>query len=117
MRSRDTSSEAPKTVTLLVTQDIALRINTAAQLGKLTFALRGSHDLQPVGEQLVDESRLFPRPPRAPALGRVRGVATGPDGRTYILEDDSRWVRATEEIARLVSPSAGHTSPLEERQP
>ncbi|MCC6952518.1 MAG: Flp pilus assembly protein CpaB [Deltaproteobacteria bacterium] len=106
LRADDTTSKAPNTVTLLVSQDVALRIKTAAMLGSLTFALRGSDDSRPVDDQLIDESRLFPADSKPSAEDSIRGVATDADGRSYILKSDSRWLRATPEVARSVSPSA-----------
>lgn len=93
--SGDTAPKAPNTVTLLVSQEDALKIKTASNLGKLTFALRGTGDSAPTLSVSVDQKKLFGTTPK-PAT--FTGKATGPDGSQYVLAKDKRWFRAGEQV-------------------
>jgi pilus assembly protein CpaB len=95
MASGDTAPKAPNTVTLLVSQEDALKIKTASNLGKLTFALRGTGDSSPTVAVSVDQKKLFGVAPKPVSF---TGRATGPDGSQYVLAKDKRWFRAGEQV-------------------
>ena len=103
----ETAPRAPSTITLLTTQEDALKIKTAANLGKLTFALRGIGDSAATTTTSVDQRRVLGAPAMAvvPAAARLRGKAKGPDGRTYVLSDDSGWSQATGTVAAISGAS------------
>ncbi len=83
--------KAPRTVTLLVTQEDALRIKTGANIGRLTFSLRGAHDQLPTDILVVEQDQLINRKP-AKSFAAYQGTAKGPDGKVYYLLDNARWV-------------------------
>jgi Flp pilus assembly protein CpaB len=91
------STQAPPTVTLLVTQEDALKVRTAATIGKLTFALRGVGDESPAlavhmsQKNLLGGSRSLQL--RKP-VEKIKGTAKGPDGVMYILDANSQWIEA-----------------------
>lgn len=95
LKGQPTVPRAPATVTLLVTQEDALKIKLAAGIGKITFALRGSKDTDPALSVAVNQramlgaARTF-----IPKKEKYRGRAKGPDGRVYFLAEDSQWIRA-----------------------
>lgn len=100
----------PSTVTLLTSQEDALRIKGAANLGRLTFALRGHGDQAPTTSvELTEHSLLGGAKTLIPARHEFRGVARGPDGQNYVLEDGSRWVEASASIA---APHLGGSSKI-----
>jgi Flp pilus assembly protein CpaB len=86
---------APATVTLLTTQEDALKVKTAASVGKLTFSLRGFDDEAPTlatamsQKTLLDEAKTF-----FPKQKSFRGIAVGPNGRKFVLGNDSRWIES-----------------------
>ncbi len=87
----------PATVTLLVSQEDALKIKTAANVGKLTFSLRGTGDESPTLALTMDQKTLLDSAKTViPKKEAFRGKATGPDGKVYFLGDDSQWVRRPE---------------------
>lgn len=88
----DTAPQAPATVTLLTSQEDALKIKTAASIGKLTFSLRGGGDKAPAEVVAMDQKRLLGGA-RAVAVKQAAydGYAKGPDGRMYVLGEDSKW--------------------------
>ncbi len=93
-----TAPKAPRTVTLLTSQEDALKIATAANIGKLTFALRGMGDQNPTLSTAMDQRKLLGE---ARTLRQVeeqfRGFARGPDGKVYVLSDDEmRWTLTPE---------------------
>ncbi len=99
----ETAAKTPNTVTLLVTQEDALRVKTAGNIGRLTFALRGAGDMTPALLTSYDQQRLYgPQAAHAPPAAYI-GRARGPDGRTYVLAQNSRWLRSSEEIAGFPS--------------
>lgn len=94
--SGETSApQAPGTVTLLVSQQEALTIKTASSIGKLTFSLRGLGDQTRTVARTLRQSELIAQSkdyiPKTPVY---HGRAKGPDGRTYVLGEDLRWVRS-----------------------
>lgn len=98
--------KAPSTVTLLVAQEDALKIKTATNLGKLTFALRGTSDPLPVTKLGLNQRELLDgSTPVTPAKKKYRGVARGVDGRTFVLEDNADWAESADEQTRI-SPRA-----------
>ena len=95
-RGDERSADAPNTVTLLVSQEDALRIKTGAKIGRLTFALRGSGDSSPTLATTIDGRRIFGGPKPETKAVSIVGRAKGPDGKTYVLADDSKWLRSGE---------------------
>lgn len=93
-----TAPAAPKTVTLLTSQEDALKIKTAANVGKLTFALRGRGDQHPTLATAMNQRRLLGEAKTAKiAQENFRGYARGPDGKVYVLSgDDTRWLQTPE---------------------
>ena len=84
------SSQLPATITVLVTQEDALKIKTAASIGKLTFALRGVTDNTPVVARNMNQESLLGI--KLDDKAKIKGRATGPDGKKYILIDKGGWV-------------------------
>ena len=80
------------TVTLLVTQDEALRIRTAKNMGKITFNLRGIGDALPASAKELSESKLLGNEKtKLPSTRKTLGYAKGPDGRLYELDSSGSW--------------------------
>ncbi|MCB0323377.1 MAG: Flp pilus assembly protein CpaB [Bdellovibrionales bacterium] len=100
LAGQTSAPQAPATVTLLVTQEDALKVKTAQTVGKLTFSLRASGDEDPTLAVSVNQRDLLGAPRNAlPRREVYRGRAVGPDGKTYLLGDDARWVRTLGEQA------------------
>ena len=90
-----TAPHAPQTVTLLTSQEDALRIKTAASIGRLTFALRGAKDDAPAVAITMDQQKLLgSSPPVKAEKIAFRGFARDATGNTYVLANDYRWVKA-----------------------
>jgi Flp pilus assembly protein CpaB len=99
------TAQAPGTVTLLVTQADALKIKTAASIGRLTFSLRGQGDLDPTLARTMTQRELVTGESGvSKSVIRFAGKAVGPDGQGYVLTNDSEWLKAT---GSLVSLSSG----------
>lgn len=88
----------PRTVTLLVTQDQCLAINTAIPLGKIAFALRGTqdsdswNDAQYSADQLRRSGALVAIEQRkSNVTGYVR--LKGDDSKSFALSD-GKWIKA-----------------------
>lgn len=92
-QSATATSRTPATVTVLVDQENALKVKAAANIGKLTFALRAGGDDAPTIAKRMDQKTLLGSS-RAllPQRPIYQGKATGPDGKNYILSDQSQWV-------------------------
>src|SRR5262249_12639230 len=90
------TSHSPDTVTLLVTQEDALKIKTASLLGKLTIALRSATDSAPPLATAVDGRNIVRTTATLASPRLIRGQAIGPDGRIYVLDEQSRWQRNPE---------------------
>ncbi len=92
-----TAPKAPTTVTLLVSQEDALKVKTAANIGKLTFALRGAADQSPTTAVAMNQKQLLSGSTTIqPVRDQFKGSARGPDGKLYVLGDNSRWIRAAD---------------------
>ncbi len=93
------NTEAPPTVTLLVTQEDALKIRTAVTIGKLTFALRGVGDESPTLSVSMNQKSLLgdAKSPSKIKRDSFKGMARGPDGKMYVLDSDSQWVKDIKE--------------------
>lgn len=91
----DESSQAPipSTVTLLVTQDQCLAINTAVALGKIAFALRSARDPESwkTTQFSADSLSYDRRPSRDSRISGVVSVGSGADKRSFALVDGA-WV-------------------------
>lgn len=108
--SGSTAPSAPSTVTLLVNQEDSLKIKTASNFGKLTFALRGTDDSLPATSVAMNQRAMLGGKKREASRARnFRGYARGPDGKLYVLDDHSRWLRSedAELTPAFVSMSAG----------
>jgi Flp pilus assembly protein CpaB len=85
----------PGTVTLLVTQEQCLAINTAVPLGRIAFALRSSKDEETwrsthfSSEELSGGKKVSERA----RIGGVVAFGAGPDRRQYALVDGN-WIPA-----------------------
>jgi Flp pilus assembly protein CpaB len=98
LNGQTSAPRAPATVTMLVSQANALKIKTAASVGKLTFSLRGIGDTEPAIARTVNQGELLDSAKNIiPKKQAYKGRATGPDGKTYVLGADSQWVRTLEE--------------------
>jgi Flp pilus assembly protein CpaB len=87
--SQYSSTQLPATITILVSQEDALKIKTASSVGKLTFALRGVTDNTPTTTTNMNHNLVFgvkKEPQRV-----IKGRATGPDGKNYVLTDLDKW--------------------------
>jgi len=102
----ENAARAPNTVTLLVSQEDALKIKTAANLGRLTFALRGNGDATPTITTSIDDRKLLGQPRQELRPGYL-GRAKGPDGKTYVLDTDSKWLRSAEERRNTEEENVG----------
>ena len=84
----------PSTVTLLVTQEQCLAINTAIPLGKIAFALRSTRD----EEQWLDPVYTAERLKGAPTVEKPKGAITGfvsvqdQDGEKKFALSDGKWL-------------------------
>ncbi len=89
------NTPSPATVTLLVTQEQALKIKAAASVGKLTFTMRGLQDNSPSDILSVSENQLRNRFGKQSSLEgkNLKGIAKGPDGKTWVLTEDSLWIK------------------------
>ncbi len=107
--SGETSApRAPGTVTLLVSQSDALTIKTASSIGKLTFSLRGLGDRKRTVARSLRQSDLIANAKDfIPPTPVYNGRAKGPDGKTYVLGQDSRWVRSLDSTSPIAKPRAG----------
>lgn len=95
LASRESAPKAPGTVTLLVDQEDGLKIATASGLGKISFALRGEGDNGPAYTRTVDQRRILGGVAQPESKKeRFAGKARGPDGRVYLLKQDSEWIQA-----------------------
>ncbi len=94
-RSDQVASKAPSTVTLLTSQQDALKITTAANLGRLMFALRGADDRKPLeitelGSAEFDDAEIVKGPEED-----YQGMAQA-NGKTFVLGRGKRWMETTE---------------------
>ena len=91
----ESDSAIPSTVTLLVTQEQCLAINTAVAVGKIAFALRGGADGDQWRDSHFDADELNGSSPKK-GTTKVQGVVSigqGGDKRNYALVD-GRWIPA-----------------------
>ncbi len=91
------SQKLPRTITLLTSQEEALKIKTASNIGKLNFALRGSGDESPTITTAMDQRKLLGSSQPSRDKKSFRGFAKGPDGKVYVLSgEESRWLHTPE---------------------
>lgn len=85
----------PNTVTLLVTQEQCLAINTAVSLGKIAFALRSGADGESWRSKDFDATDLSQseRSPSAPKVQGAVSIGTGASKKSYALVD-GKWIPA-----------------------
>ena len=87
-----TGGSVPSTVTLLVTQEECLAINTAVPLGKISFALRSSRDAESWRDTRFSPDDLSP----SAGGGKIEGVVSvgsGADERRFALVNGA-WLPA-----------------------
>lgn len=110
--SSGSAPAAPATVTLLTNQEDALKIKTAANLGKLTFALRGKDDVSPTASLAMNQKKLLGGTHEAaPSVDKdFKGVARGPDGKLYVLSDKRRWTRSSEMPSAFRMPADSNSA-------
>lgn len=86
----------PNTVTLLVSQEQCLAINTAIPRGRIAFALRSGRDEETWSDPVYTAERLSSGAILADTRGSISGYATvrGEDGETAFALANGRWVRA-----------------------
>ncbi len=96
LQAENSAPPAPSTVTLLTNQEDALKIKTAANIGKLTFALRGKGDSSPATSLAMNQKKLLGGIPETKLSSETnfRGYAKTPEGKTFVLAEGSRWVRS-----------------------
>ena len=89
----------PNTVTLLVTQEQCLAINTAIPLGRIAFALRSVRDEEIWSDRVFTREQLrtgsSSLPPGQDGAGQINGyvsVRYGDQARAYALTN-GRWIR------------------------
>lgn len=85
----------PSTVTLLVTQEQCLAINTAIPMGKIAFALRGFSDGDSWSITRYNSERLKGGPGNSNGRAAVTGYAAvkGADTESQFALTDGKWVR------------------------
>jgi Flp pilus assembly protein CpaB len=104
----ESAARTPNTVTLLVTQEDALKVKTAANLGRLTFALRGNGDSTPTVAVSIDGRKLLGQQKQESKSAVILGKAKGPDGKTYVLDRDSKWLRSSlDSVGAIESNNVG----------
>lgn len=93
--SLDTAAAIPNTVTLLVTQEQCLAINTAVAVGKIAFALRSGSDGERWRDSAFDAADLSDREgkDRKPKVEGVMSVGRGGEQRRYALVE-GKWIPA-----------------------
>lgn len=93
--SLDPSAAVPSTVTLLVTQEQCLAINTAVAVGKIAFALRGGSDGESWRDGDFEASDLSDREgkKRKPKVEGVVSVGDGASAKRYALVE-GKWIPA-----------------------
>lgn len=105
-------SAPPTTVTLLTSQEDALRIKSAVTLGRLAFALRGGGDRGPTLSRSLDGRALVGVPRRTSDADEARrGFARSPDGQVFVLASHGRWARLLDDhhpFAAAKSPQDKH---------
>jgi Flp pilus assembly protein CpaB len=88
--SAEENSEIPSTVTLLVSQEQALAINTAIPRGRITFALRGFQDGDVWRDRVYTSDRFNSRSSDGSEVA-VKGYVSVKNGRAFSLADD-KWI-------------------------
>ena len=85
----------PSTVTLLVTQEQCLAINTAIPLGRIAFALRSARDQESWAQTVYTPEKLKGGAVVAESKGAITGYisVSHTKGRDAFALSDGRWVR------------------------
>ncbi|MEY4669037.1 MAG: hypothetical protein RL518_1736 [Pseudomonadota bacterium] len=93
--SLDPAAAVPNTVTLLVTQEQCLAINTAVAVGKIAFALRSGSDGESWRDGEFDASDLSDREGKKqkPKVQGVVSIGRGDEKRRYALVE-GKWIPA-----------------------
>ncbi len=108
-------SGVPNTVTLLVTQEQCLAINTAVPLGRIAFALRSQRDLESWRETRLssDEIRGGAREGERERVGGVVTFGSGADRKQYALVN-GRWMPADSIPAGFFARNASQAGSVRE---
>lgn len=98
--------QSPATVSVLVSQDEALKIILAKEIGELSLSLRGPTDDAPTTARSIDDRRLLGHTQEREKTEPI-GFAKGPDGQIYSLRDNkSRPVRVESPTSQPPSPAS-----------
>lgn len=109
---RASAPSVPSTLTLLVSQEQCLAINTAIPLGKLSFALRGMADEQSWASTRLSASAVGGRDP-AGKRAQIDGYASLQEGgevRRYVLSQ-GKWLRSPEVFQDALAESGAQRGP------
>lgn len=91
----ETAPQTPATITLLTSQEDALKIKTAAALGKLTFALRAKGDISPTLSLAMNQKSLLGGTlPVVKKSFEFKGYARDAQGQLYVLDERGHWIRS-----------------------
>ena len=100
---RSQNGRTPATVTVLVDQEHALKVKAAANIGKLTFALRAGGDNTPTLAKRMDQRALLGNARASlPRSESYRGKARGPDGKIYLLSNQSKWIKKEKVVEKVI---------------
>ena len=101
----------PSTVTLLVSQEQALAVNTALPRGRITFALRSLRDESAWNDRIYTSER-FRRGSATAEPPRVRGYVSL-DGKGAYALADGKWVRTKVRPTGFMVASGTHKEDVE----
>ena len=89
------SPSVPSTVTVLVTQEQCLAINTAIPLGKIAFALRGISDENSWSDVTYEAGRLKRGPASGEGQSSISGYVSvdGKNGKRTFALADGKWIK------------------------
>lgn len=113
-----TTSTIPSTVTLLVTQDQCLAINTAIPLGRLSFVLRGSTDEDKWASTTFTSERLKGSQSTKSLKSSVNGYVSVKDGKNTktFANVDGKWLKTDSVPEGFFSLDRGNEGKKEEKQ-
>jgi Flp pilus assembly protein CpaB len=107
--SLDPTAAVPNTVTLLVTQEQCLAINTAVAVGKIAFALRSGSDGESWRDADFEAADLSNREGRK-QKAKVQGVLSvgGGQGKRHYALVDGKWIPAESMPAGFFVDKSAH---------
>jgi len=83
----------PSTVTLLVTQEQCLAINTAIPLGKIAFALRSTRDEENWADTVYTRDKLRGGPAQVNSENSITGYVAVGDGQEAFALSNGKWIK------------------------